>query len=69
MEETEAALATLAGSLGEQGEIRGVQIEMARAVAAAVREERPLVVQAGTGTGRPGPTWSAHCSTAGLGGW
>ena len=37
------------------GEVRDGQIRMAEAVATAVREERPLVVQAGTGTGK---TWA-----------
>ena len=52
---TEAALATLAATLVGGGEIRAGQIEMAAAVAEAVRTERPLVVQAGTGTGK---TWA-----------
>ena len=43
------ALATLGG------ETRPGQIAMAEAVATAVREERPLVVQGGTGTGK---TWA-----------
>jgi ATP-dependent DNA helicase DinG len=51
----EAALARLASTLEGGGEIRRGQIEMAEAVARAVREERPLVVQAGTGTGK---TWA-----------
>jgi ATP-dependent DNA helicase DinG len=45
----EAALAKLGG------ETRHGQIAMAEAVATAVRDERPLVVQAGTGTGK---TWA-----------
>ncbi|MGH9266229.1 MAG: ATP-dependent DNA helicase, partial [Acidimicrobiales bacterium] len=45
----EAALAKLGG------ERRDGQIRMAEAVAAAVKQERPLVVQAGTGTGK---TWA-----------
>ena len=52
---TEAALATLAATIVGGGEIRAGQIEMAAAVAEAVRTERPLVVQAGTGTGK---TWA-----------
>lgn len=51
----EAALAKLAGSLGERGEARAGQVEMAQAVAAAVAVDRPLIVQAGTGTGK---TWA-----------
>ncbi len=51
----EAALEKLAATLEGGGEVRAGQIEMARAVATAVREERPLVVQAGTGTGK---TWA-----------
>jgi len=51
----ERSLATLAGSLEGGGEARPGQIAMAEAVATAVREERPLVVQAGTGTGK---TWA-----------
>ncbi|MGI8985105.1 MAG: ATP-dependent DNA helicase [Acidimicrobiales bacterium] len=51
----EAALAKLASTLDGGGEVRAGQIEMAEAVAAAVADERPLVVQAGTGTGK---TWA-----------
>jgi ATP-dependent DNA helicase DinG len=51
----EAALEKLAATLEGGGEVRAGQIAMARAVATAVREERPLVVQAGTGTGK---TWA-----------
>ncbi len=49
------ALGTLAAGLGDGGETRDGQIEMAEAVARAVGEKRPLVVQAGTGTGK---TWA-----------
>ena len=45
----ETALAALGG------EIRTGQIQMAEAVARAGAEERPLVVRAGTGTGK---TWA-----------
>jgi ATP-dependent DNA helicase DinG len=51
----EAALRTLAATLEGGGEARPGQVAMAQAVAAAVRAERPLVVQAGTGTGK---TWA-----------
>ena len=51
----EAALEKLASTLEAGGEARRGQIRMAEAVAEAVREERPLVVQAGTGTGK---TWA-----------
>ncbi len=51
----EAALQTLAAGLESGGEVRAGQIAMAEAVAEAVREERPLVVRAGTGTGK---TWA-----------
>ncbi len=51
----EAALRTLAGTLGGGREVRAGQIAMAEAVAGAVRDGRPLVVQAGTGTGK---TWA-----------
>jgi len=51
----EAALQILAAALDGGGEVRSGQIAMAEAVAAAVREERPLVVRAGTGTGK---TWA-----------
>ncbi len=50
-----AALSRLAASIEGGGETRDGQIVMAEAVARAVREERPLVVQAGTGTGK---TWA-----------
>ena len=52
---TQAALETLAATLPGGGEARPGQVAMARAVADAVRDERPLVVQAGTGTGK---TWA-----------
>ena len=52
---TEAALAKLASTLEGGGEARPGQVAMAEAVATAVAEERPLVVQAGTGTGK---TWA-----------
>jgi len=51
----DAALSTLAASLDGRGEIRIGQFQMAKAVARAVDEERPLVVRAGTGTGK---TWA-----------
>jgi len=47
------------------GETRHGQIAMAEAVADAVREERPLVVQAGTGTGK---TWAYLVGTLLAGG-
>ena len=53
--DVEAALKALADGLAGGGEVRDGQIAMAEAVARAVREERPLVVQAGTGTGK---TWA-----------
>jgi ATP-dependent DNA helicase DinG len=59
------ALETLAGTLGGQGETRAGQIEMAEAVAEAVRRERPLVVRAGTGTGK---TWAYLVGTLLAGG-
>ena len=55
----EAALARLGG------ERRDGQIRMAEAVAEAVRDERPLVVQAGTGTGK---TWAYLVGTLLAGG-
>ncbi len=51
----DAALSTLAASLDGRGEIRIGQFQMAKAVARAIDEERPLVVRAGTGTGK---TWA-----------
>ena len=51
----ETVLRALAATLGSAGEVRTGQIAMAEAVAEAVRQERPLVVQAGTGTGK---TWA-----------
>jgi len=61
----DAALSTLAASVqgpsgplsGKQGggEMRPGQFQMAKAVARAVAERRPLVVRAGTGTGK---TWA-----------
>ena len=51
----ENALAALAASLGARGEARAGQVEMAKAVADAVAAGRPLIVQAGTGTGK---TWA-----------
>jgi len=51
----EAALRRLAAALDGGGEVRAGQIAMAEAVARAVHDERPLVVQAGTGTGK---TWA-----------
>jgi len=50
---TPTSVTSWLGRLG--GERRDGQIRMAEAVAEAVREERPLVVQAGTGTGK---TWA-----------
>ncbi len=50
-----SALAKLAATLAGGGETRAGQVAMAEAVAEAVRTERPLVVQAGTGTGK---TWA-----------
>lgn len=55
VDEIEAKLQALAGTLDGGGESRPGQIEMAHAVADAVRTRRPLVVQAGTGTGK---TWA-----------
>jgi len=51
----EAALEKLAATLDDGGEARAGQIAMAEAVGRAVRDERPLVVRAGTGTGK---TWA-----------
>lgn len=53
--DAEAALERLAAALDGGGEVRAGQIAMAKAVAQAVRNELPLVVQAGTGTGK---TWA-----------
>ncbi|MDQ6724721.1 MAG: DEAD/DEAH box helicase family protein, partial [Actinomycetota bacterium] len=53
--EPRVALRTLAAGLGDGGETRDGQIEMAEAVARSVGQKRPLVVQAGTGTGK---TWA-----------
>ena len=50
-----ATLAKLASALEGGGETRPGQVAMAEAVATAVADERPLVVQAGTGTGK---TWA-----------
>ncbi len=50
--EPRAAIETLAGALAGGGEVRDGQIKMAEAVARAVADERPLVVRAGTGTGK-----------------
>ena len=50
-DEVEAALARVAGAL-PAGEVRSGQIAMARAVAESIRDQRHLVVQAGTGTGK-----------------
>ncbi|MEZ5380805.1 MAG: ATP-dependent DNA helicase [Microthrixaceae bacterium] len=47
-----AALSTVTGSLAGGGEDRPGQVTMAKAVAEAIEEERHLVVQAGTGTGK-----------------
>lgn len=51
----EVILETLAARLEGGGEVRAGQIAMAEAVAQAVRDERPLVAQAGTDTGK---TWA-----------
>ena len=51
----DAALSTLAASLADGGELRHGQFQMAKAVARAVADRRPLVVRAGTGTGK---TWA-----------
>jgi ATP-dependent DNA helicase DinG len=51
-DETAAALAAVVATLPGGGEARSGQVEMARAVAAAIGRERHLVVQAGTGTGK-----------------
>ena len=53
--DAEGALRTLAATLEGGGESRAGQIAMAEAVARAVRDEQPLVVRAGTGTGK---TWA-----------
>jgi ATP-dependent DNA helicase DinG len=53
--EPAAALQKLAGTLAGGGEVRAGQIAMADAVARAVRDGHPLVVRAGTGTGK---TWA-----------
>src|ERR1019366_5593415 len=45
-------LAQVAGALPGGGETRDGQTEIARSVARAVAEQRHLVVQAGTGTGK-----------------
>ncbi|HEX3392951.1 MAG TPA: ATP-dependent DNA helicase [Acidimicrobiales bacterium] len=56
MHTEEAALERLAAALDDGGgEVRAGQIAMAQAVGRAVRDERPLVVRAGTGTGK---TWA-----------
>ncbi len=49
------ALEKLAAALDGGGEARAGQVAMAEAVAVAVRDGRPLVVRAGTGTGK---TWA-----------
>jgi ATP-dependent DNA helicase DinG len=63
------ALGRLADALGGGGEVRKGQIAMAEAVARAVRDGKPLVVRAGTGTGK---TWAylvgALLGSAGTGG-
>lgn len=46
------ALAAVTGALAGGGEERPGQVQMARAVAEAIADERHLVVQAGTGTGK-----------------
>src|ERR1700758_5141558 len=52
MTETTDALRAVTSSLPGGGEDRPGQVEMAEAVAAAIRTNRHLVVQAGTGTGK-----------------
>ncbi|WP_425590977.1 DEAD/DEAH box helicase, partial [Candidatus Neomicrothrix sp.] len=47
-----SALAAVTGSLAGGGEERPGQVTMAQAVAKAIADERHLVVQAGTGTGK-----------------
>ena len=47
-----SALAAVTGSLVGGGEERPGQVTMAQAVAKAIADERHLVVQAGTGTGK-----------------
>ena len=51
MDEVEAALAKVTAAL-PAGEDRPGQLTMAKAVAEAIRSQRHLVVQAGTGTGK-----------------
>jgi ATP-dependent DNA helicase DinG len=51
-DEVVQALARVTAQLPGGGEARPGQVEMAQAVAAAIRDERHLVVQAGTGTGK-----------------
>ncbi len=51
-EETTDALSRAVGALPGGGEARPGQVDMARAVAAAIADERHLVVKAGTGTGK-----------------
>ncbi|MCA1656350.1 MAG: ATP-dependent helicase, partial [Actinobacteria bacterium] len=53
--DAETALEKLAAGLEGDGECRAGQTAMAEAVIRAVEEERPLVVRAGTGTGK---TWA-----------
>lgn len=40
---------------------REPQRQMAHAVARAIDTAQPLVVEAGTGTGKPMPTWRQRC--------
>lgn len=46
------ALARVVARLPGNGELRHGQVEMAEAVGRAIGQKRPLIVQAGTGTGK-----------------
>ena len=50
--EVRAALTAVTTALGSSGETRPGQVAMAEAVGRAIREQRHLIVQAGTGTGK-----------------
>src|SRR5579862_2801189 len=50
--EVRAALTAVTTALGASGETRPGQVAMAEAVGRAIREQRHLIVQAGTGTGK-----------------
>ena len=52
MSDVTEALARVTAELPGGGEVRSGQVEMAEAVATAIRKKRHLVVQAGTGTGK-----------------